>query len=49
MSELGVWTIKKYEDTIENMWADEDDYLNGRITDTGKFQRFDQIEVSLYS
>ena len=49
MSELGVWTIKKYEDTIEDMWGDEDDYLAGRITDTGKFQQFDQIEVSLYS
>ena len=49
MSEIGVWTIKSYEDTIEDMWGNEDDYLAGRITDTGKFQRFDQIEISLYS
>lgn len=49
LSELGVWTIKKYEDTIEDMWNDEDDYFAGRITDTGKFQQFDQIEVSLYA
>ena len=49
MSEIGVWTIKAYEDTIEDMWGNEDDYLAGRITDTGKFQRFDQIEIFLYS
>ena len=49
MSEIGVWTIKSYEDTIENMWDDEDDYFAGRVADTGKFQSFDQIEISLYS
>jgi predicted transcriptional regulator len=49
MSEIGVWTIKSYEDTIENMWDDEDDYFAGRVADTGKFQQFDQIEISLYS
>ena len=49
MSEIGVWTIKSYEDTIENMFDDEEDYFAGRIADTGRFQRFDQIEISLYS
>ena len=49
MSEIGVWTIKSYEDTIENMWDDEDDYFAGRVADTGKYQSFDQIEISLYS
>ena len=49
MSKIGVWTIKSYEDTIEDMWGNEDDYLAGRITDTGRFQRFYQIEISLYS
>ena len=49
MSEIGVWTIKAYEDTIEQMWDDEDDYFAGRVRDSGKFQQFDQIEVSLYS
>ena len=49
MSEIGVWTIKSYEDTIEDMWGNEDDYLAGRITNTDEFQRFDQMEISLYS
>ena len=49
MSEIGVWTIKAYEDTIENMFDDEEDYFAGRVRDSGKFQRFDQIEISLYS
>jgi predicted transcriptional regulator len=49
MSEIGVWTIKSYEDTIVAMFDDEDDYFAGRITDTGKFQQFDQIEISLYA
>ena len=37
------------EDMIEDMWGNEDDYFAGRITDTGKFQQFDQIEISLLS
>ena len=49
MSEIGVWTIKAYEDTIDEMWDDEEDYFSGRVADTGKFQQFDQIEISLYS
>ena len=49
MSEIGVWNIESYEDTIDAMLDDEDDYFAGRITDTGKFQRFDQIEISLYA
>jgi hypothetical protein len=49
MSELGVWTIKSYEDNIDNMFDDEEDYFAGRVRDTGKFQSFDQIEISLYS
>ncbi len=48
LSEIGVWTIKSYEDTIDAMFDDEDDYFAGRITDTGRFQQFDQIEISLY-
>ena len=49
MSELGVWTLKAYEDPIDDMFEDYDDYLAGRITDTGKFQSFYQVEISLYS
>ena len=49
MSEIGVWTIKSYEDNIDNMFDDEEDYFAGRVRDTGKFQSFDQIEISLYS
>ena len=49
MSEIGVWTIKDYEDTIDTMFDDEADYLDGRTRDRGQFQSFDQIEISLYS
>ena len=49
MSEIGVWTIKSYEDTIDAMFGDEDDYFAGLITDTGRFQQFDQVEISLYA
>ena len=35
MSEIGVWTIKAYEDTTEDMWSNEDNYFAGRITGTG--------------
>lgn len=49
MSELGVWTIKSYEDSIDEMWENEEDYFSGRVRDDGKFQQFDQIEISLYS
>jgi len=49
MSEIGVWTIKAYEDTIDTMFEDEADYLDGRTRDGGQFQNFDQIEISLYS
>ena len=27
MSEIGVWTIKSYEDTIDQMFDDEEDYF----------------------
>ena len=49
MSTLGVWTIKAYEDSIDEMWEDDEDYFSGRVRDTGAFQQFDQIEISLYS
>ena len=49
MSEIGVWTIKADEDTIEDMWGNEDDYFAGCVRDAGKFQQSDQIEISLYS
>ena len=49
LSELGVWTLKAYDDPIDEMFEDYDDYLQGRVTDTGKFQNFYQVEISLYS
>ena len=49
MSTLGVWTIKAYEDSIDEMWEDDEDYFSGRVRDAGTFQSFDQIEISLYS
>ena len=49
LSELGVWTLKAYDDPIEDMFEDYDDYLAGRVTDVGKYQKFEQVEISLYS
>ena len=49
LTELGIWTLKAYDELIDEMFDDMDDYLAGRVTDTGKFQNFYQIEVSLYS
>ena len=49
MSEIGVWTIKSYDDNIATMFDDEADYLDGRTRDGGQFQQFDQIEISIYS
>jgi hypothetical protein len=28
MSPLGVWTIKSYEDSIDEMWEDDEDYFD---------------------
>ena len=49
LSEIGVWTIKSYEDNIDTMFDDEADYLDGRTRDGGQFQQFDQVEISLYA
>ena len=49
MSTIGVWTIKAYEDNIDEMWEDDEDYFSGRVRDAVAFQQFDQIEISLYS
>ena len=49
LSELGVWTLKAYDDPIDEMFEGYEDYFSGRVTDTGKFQSFDQVEISLYS
>ena len=49
LSELGVWTLKAYDEPIDEMFEGYDDYLDGRVTDTGKFQSFAQVEISLYS
>ncbi len=49
MSTLGVFMIKAYEDSIDEMWEDDEDYFSGRVRDAGSFQQFDHIEISLYS
>ena len=49
MSEIGVWTIKAYEDNIDDMFDDEEDDFSWRVADTGRLKSFDQIEISLYS
>ena len=49
LSELGVWTLKAYDEPIDEMCTDEDDYVNGRISDKGKFENFEQVEISIYS
>jgi hypothetical protein len=49
MNQLGVWTLKAYEEGIDEMFEDEEDYLSGRVKDKSTFQEFDQIEISLFS
>lgn len=49
MNELGVWTLKGYDESIDEMFEDEEEYLSGRVKDSGKFQHFQQIEICLYS
>lgn len=48
MNELGVWTLKGYDESIDEMFEDEEEYLSGRVKDSGKFQHFQQIEICLY-
>jgi hypothetical protein len=49
MNTLGVFTIKSYAESIDDMFEDEEDYLSGRVKNSDKFQEFDQVEISLYS
>lgn len=45
---LGRSLLKGYEDDIDLMADTEDDYLNGRVRESTKFQKFTQIEISYY-
>jgi hypothetical protein len=45
---LGRSLLKGYDDDIDQMAENEDDYLNGRVRESTKFQKFTQIEISYY-
>jgi hypothetical protein len=45
---LGRTLIKGYEDDINYIASNDDEYLNGRIREKTKFQEFTQIEIYYY-
>jgi hypothetical protein len=45
---LGRTTIKSYDDDINYIADNDDDYLDGRVKETTKFQEFTQIEIYYY-
>jgi hypothetical protein len=45
---LGRTTIKSYEDDINYIANNDDEYLNGRVREKTKFQEFTQIEIYYY-
>lgn len=46
---LGMFTLKSYEEDVEDMFENMEDYLRGRAKDTTKFKEFTQVEISFYS
>jgi len=49
LSTLGWRNIKGYEESINNMFEDEADYLSGRAKDDTKFTTFTQMQISFYA
>lgn len=45
---LGRTLLKGYEDDIDYMASNDDEYLNGRVREKTKFQEFTQIEIYYY-
>ncbi len=45
---LGVFCIKDFDESIDNMFENEEDYLKGRNKDTTKYKEYDQIEILMY-
>ncbi len=45
---LGIFCIKDFEETIDNMFENEEDYLNGRVKETTKYKEYNQIEILMY-
>jgi hypothetical protein len=45
----GVFCLKQYDETVDNMFDDIEDYLRGRVKNTTKYTEFTQIEISMFS
>jgi hypothetical protein len=46
---LGAFCLKSYEQDIDDMFEDLEDYLRGRVKDDTRFREFTQIEISMFS
>lgn len=46
---LGMFCLKTYDENVDDMFENMEDYLRGRAKDTTKFTEFSQIEISFFS
>lgn len=49
MDTLGQMTLKGYDEPIDDMFEDVEDYLNGRVKANTKYLDFTQVEISMFS
>lgn len=45
----GTFTLKAYDEPIDEMFEDIDDYLHGRVKESTNFSEFAQVEISFYT
>ncbi len=45
----GVFNLKSYDEPIDEMFEDVEDYLKGRVKSDTKYLDFTQVEISMYS
>ncbi len=45
---LGTFCVKGFDETIDNMFENEEDYLNGRTKESTKYKEYNQIEILMY-
>ena len=45
----GVFNLKSYDEPIDEMFEDVEDYLKGRVKSDTKYLDFTQIEISMFS
>ena len=46
---LGNITLKGYDDSVDDMFEDVEDYLKGRVQSSTKYSEFRQLEICLFS